>query len=103
MHFRALAFLSASPPPTSSSDWFALALLLSLRLPVVEKLFQAHIGQRMFKQRLEYAVRHRADVTASQCRLDHVLWVADACDQDQCLVVIVLVNRQDLTNEFHPA
>lgn len=45
---------SCSPP----------SLLLPFRFPVFEKFFQSCISQRVFKQRLEYAVRHRADMTA---------------------------------------
>ncbi len=41
-----------------------LSLLVTFRLPVVEKLFQARIGERMFKQGLEDAIRHCADVSA---------------------------------------
>jgi len=41
-----------------------LSLLLTFRLPVVKKLFQARIGERMFKQRLEDAIGHGADVSA---------------------------------------
>lgn len=55
-------------------------LLLSLCLPVLEELLQTGIGQWMFEQCLEDAVRHRADVTACQCRLDNVLRMADAGD-----------------------
>ncbi len=41
------------------------SLLLSFRLPVIEKLFQPRIGERMFKQGLEDAIGHRADMSAS--------------------------------------
>src|SRR5678816_2247001 len=72
-------------------------LLLVLRVPVREKLFQTEIGQRVFDKLLENRKGHGTDMATGQSRLNHVLRVPNTGHQHQGLVVVGLVDRHNLT------
>lgn len=55
----------------------------------------------MFDELLKYAKGHRANMPAGQSRFDDMLGVANAGDENLCGEIIVFIDRQDLSNEFH--
>ena len=57
-------------------------LLLVLRIPIRQKLFQSDIGERMLHHLLEDRKWHGTDVPACERRLDDVLRMPHARDQD---------------------
>lgn len=55
----------------------------------------------MFNELLKYAEGHCANMPAGESRLDDMLGMANAGDENLCGEIIVFEDRQDLSNELH--
>jgi hypothetical protein len=69
--------------------------------PIAEELLQAPVGKRMIEELVDNFERHGSDMGASHCRGDNVVWRAERRREDLGLVAVVVVDLDDLVDEFH--
>lgn len=69
--------------------------------PIREKFFQTNVSQRMFDELLEHAKGHGANMAADQGRFHNMLGMANAGDKDLGGIVVVFIDRQNLSNKLH--
>ena len=65
------------------------------------KTSSSNIRQRMLHELLKDGIRHRANMAARECGLNDLLRSPDACHEHLCIKLIVVINTQNLSNEFH--
>jgi len=71
-------------------------------VPVGEELLEADVGQRMLNQLLIDTIGHGTYVSPGQRRFNDMHRVPYTCDQNFGFEIVVVVDRDDLPNEFHP-
>ena len=69
--------------------------------PVGEKIFHTDIGQRVFDQLTDDLEGNGSNIRASQCGIDHMDRVADAGDNNFCLVAEIVEDGDDVADQFH--
>src|SRR5262249_19646590 len=77
-----IASVPIPPPESIRPPGLRRPLFLVLGIPIRQKLFEPDIGERMLPHLLENRKWHGADVPACERRLDDVLRMPHASDQD---------------------
>src|SRR2546428_5625976 len=69
--------------------------------PIVQEPFETYVSQRMLDHLLQNIRRHRRNVSPQLSGLHDMDGVANACNKDLSLNVIVAINLQDLLHYTH--
>src|SRR5437879_4797204 len=69
--------------------------------PVVQKVFEALIRQRMLEHLINNLRRNGGHMRARERGLYHVQWMAYGCGEHLRLVSVVVVNLYDVFDQLH--
>src|SRR6185369_3027456 len=75
------------------------ALFSSTLCPVSQKLRLSLVRQRMIEELIDHLERHRGDVCAHACGLDHVNRVAQTRGEHLSVPTVVLINLNDVLQQ----
>ena len=77
-------------------------LLPAALVPVGEKLSLTFVCQRMIEELIDYLEWHRSDVRANTRSFDDVNGMSQARGQHLGLPIVVVINFDNLTEEYEP-
>ena len=76
-------------------------ILLRYLLPICQELLNANIREGMLDELHEHLVGDGGDMSTGQSGFDNMRGVPDAGNDHFCIVPVVFVNGDDLTDEIH--